>query len=72
VDILHRDIGPQVGVMDHLAQPPAARVHRLHGWLWLLVTWSWIGVSSVAQTRCVVLVGAYDLVDGLEWRGAFI
>ena len=58
-----RGAGPPAGALDDLAQPTAARVHRLHRCLWLLVTWSWIGVSSVAR----------DLgVDGLEWWGAFI
>ena len=41
--------GPQAGALDDLAQPTAARDHRLHMCFWLLVTWSWIGVSSVAQ-----------------------
>ena len=58
--------GPQAGALDDLAQPTAARIHRLHRCLWLLVTWSWswswIGVSS----------GACNLVDGLEWWGGFI
>ena len=40
--------GLQAGALDGLAQPTAARVHHLHRCLWLLVTWSWIGVSSVA------------------------
>jgi hypothetical protein len=60
-----RGAGPQAGVLDDLAQSNAARVHRRHGCLWLLVTWSWswIGVGSVAQRLGV---------DGLEWWGAFI
>ena len=48
------------GALDDLAQPTAARVHRLHRCLWLLVTWSWIGVSSVAQrlgSRWIGVVG---------------
>ena len=52
--------GPQAGALDDLAQPTAARVHRLHRCLWLLVTWSWIGVSSVAQrlrSRWIGVVG---------------
>ena len=52
--------GPQAGTLDDLAQPTAARVHRLHRCLWLLVTWSWIGVSSVAQrlgSRWIGVVG---------------
>ena len=44
-----RVAGPQAGALDDLAQPTAARVHCLHRCLWLLVTWSWIGVSSVPQ-----------------------
>ena len=44
-----RGAGPQAGALDDLAQPTTARVHRPHRCLWLLVTWSWIGVSSVAQ-----------------------
>ena len=44
-----RGAGPQAGALDDLAQPTAARIHRLHRCFWLLVTWSWIGVSSVAQ-----------------------
>ena len=55
-----RGAGPQAGALDDLAQPTAARVHRLHRCLWLLVTWSWIGVSSVAQrlgSRWIGVVG---------------
>ena len=55
-----RGAGPQADVLDNLAQPTAARVHRLHRCLWLLVTWSWIGVSSVAQrlgSRWIGVVG---------------
>jgi hypothetical protein len=58
-----RSPGPQAGVLDDLARPIASRFHRRHGCLWLLVTWSWIGVSSVAQRLGL---------DGLEWWGAFI
>ena len=50
------DAGPQDGALDDLAQPTAARVRCL----WLLVTWSWIGVSSVAQrlgSRWIGVVG---------------
>ena len=52
--------GPHAGALDDLAQPTAARVHRLHRCLWLLVTWSWTGVSSVAQrlgSRWIGVVG---------------
>ena len=52
--------GPQAGALDDLAQPTAARVHRLHRCFWLLVTWSWIGESSVAQrlrSRWIGVVG---------------
>ena len=55
-----RGAGPQAGASDDLAQPTAARVHRLHRCLWILVTWSWIGVSSVAQrlgSRWIGVVG---------------
>ena len=38
-----RGAGPQAGVLDDLAQPTAAREHRLHRCFWLLVTWSWRG-----------------------------
>ena len=31
---------PQAGALDDLAQPTAARDHRLHRCFWLLVTWS--------------------------------
>ena len=41
--------GLQTGVLDDLAQPTVTRDHGLHRCFWLLVTWSWIGVSSVAQ-----------------------
>ena len=58
-----RGAGPQAGALDDLAQPTAAHDHRLHRCFWLLVTWSWIGVSSVAQRLGV---------NGLEWWGAFI
>ena len=54
--------GPQAGALDDLAQPTATRVHCLHRCLWLLVTWSWIGVSSVAQrlgSRWIRVVGLY-------------
>ena len=44
-----RGAGPQAGALDDLARPTAAGDHRLHRCFWLLVTWSWIGVSSVAQ-----------------------
>ena len=59
LEMLH-GAGPQAGALDDLAQPTAARVHRLHRCLWLLVTWSWIGVSSVAQrlgSRWIGVVG---------------
>ena len=52
--------GPQAGALDDLAQQTAARDHRLHRCFWLLVTWSWIGVSSVAQrlrSRWIGVVG---------------
>ena len=52
--------GPQAGALDDLAQLTAACVHRLHRCFWLLVTWSWIGVSSVAQrlrSRWIGVVG---------------
>ena len=55
-----RGAGPQAGALDDLAQPTAARVHRLHRCLWLLITWSWIGVSSVAHrlgSRWIGVVG---------------
>src|SRR4051812_27345185 len=55
-----RGAGPQAGALDDLAQPTAACVHRLHRCLWLLFTWSWIGVSSVAQrlgSRWIGVVG---------------
>ena len=57
-----RVVGPLVGALDDLAQPTGTRVHRLHRCLWLLVTWSWIGVSSVAQrlgSRWIGVVGAF-------------
>ena len=55
-----RGAGPQACALDDLAQPTAAHVHRLHRCLWLLFTWSWIGVSSVAQrlgSRWIGVVG---------------
>ena len=52
-----RGAGLQAGALDDLAHPTAARVHHLYRCLWLLVTWSWIGVSSVARRLGV---------DGLE------
>ena len=55
-----RGAGPQASALDDLAQPTAVRVHCLHRCLWLLVTLSWIGVSSVAQrlgSRWIGVVG---------------
>ena len=55
-----RGVAPQAGALDDLAQLTTARVHRLHRCLWLLVAWSWIGVSNVAQrlgSRWIGVVG---------------
>ena len=62
LETLH-GVEPQADTLDDLAQLAATCVHRLHRCLWLLVTWSWIGVSSVVQRL---------EVDRLEWWGAFI
>ena len=56
----HRHLVVDVNVSWHAIDASGSRLHRC---FWILVTWSWIGLSSVAQRLGV---------DGLEWWGAFI